>query len=174
MIPFGILVALVFIEVVIQLIGDPRIADNEEFLDNQLPHYRLGTLGLLMEDPLPEIRFTLTPGFETVVGQDRYRVNHLGLRGYPVPLVKPAGTKRILVVGDSYAFGLGVDEPDTISAQLQDELRKDHPEVDGVGSARTDLPGSHGGPRRCGGQGSSRRRAGLPGHVPPGFRATPR
>ncbi len=129
LIPLGIVIALVFAEVVIQLIGDPRDAAHEEFLRSMLPHYRLAHLGLLAEDPDPRIRFTLRPGFDARIGDDRYRVNQLGLRGGPVPLQKPAGTRRILIVGDSYAFGFGVDEPDTLAARLQDDLRKDHGDV---------------------------------------------
>ncbi|MEE9126576.1 MAG: GDSL-type esterase/lipase family protein [Planctomycetota bacterium] len=129
LIPVGIVIALVFAEVVIQLIGDPRDADHEKFLKSTLPHYRLAHLGLLAEDPDPRIRFTLRPGFDARIGDDHYRVNQLGLRGGPVPLEKPAGTRRILIVGDSYAFGFGVDEPDTLAARLQDDLRKDHGDV---------------------------------------------
>ncbi|MHC4512700.1 MAG: SGNH/GDSL hydrolase family protein [Planctomycetota bacterium] len=129
LVPVGIVLALVFAEVVIQIVGDPREAANAEFLRTTLPHYRLANLGLIATDPDPRIRFTLSPGFETRIGDDLYRVNDLGLRGGPVPLRKPAGTRRILVLGDSYAFGFGVDEREAVGAQLQEELREDFPDV---------------------------------------------
>lgn len=53
-------------------------------------------------------------------GPDRGRVliNALGLRGPEVARVKPPGTKRILVFGDSFVFGVGVDEGHTLTAHL--------------------------------------------------------
>jgi hypothetical protein len=46
-------------------------------------------------------------------------VNEDGYRGPRRPPAKAADTYRILLLGDSYAFGQAVNEPDTISAQLE-------------------------------------------------------
>jgi len=129
LIPVGVVLALVLAEVAIQLVGDPRDAALEEFLRSQLPHYGLARRGMLIEDPDPRIRFRLRPGFETRIGDDHYRVNELGLRGGPEPIQKPVGTRRILVLGDSYAFGFGVNEREAVGVQLQANLRKDHSDV---------------------------------------------
>ncbi len=47
------------------------------------------------------------------------RTNSLGLRGAEVAASKPHGVKRILVFGDSYVFGVGLDEQHTLSARLE-------------------------------------------------------
>jgi len=51
-----------------------------------------------------------------------YRINSLGMRGAEASLEKPAGTLRVLVLGDSVAFGWGLEEQDTLSSQLQQLL----------------------------------------------------
>ena len=45
--------------------------------------------------------------------------NSMGLRGPEISKEKPAGTKRILVAGDSFAYGVGVDEADTFPRLLE-------------------------------------------------------
>jgi hypothetical protein len=52
----------------------------------------------------------------------RVRTNSLGLRGAEIPASKSAGRERILVLGDSYAFGYGVGDEDTFAAVLEREL----------------------------------------------------
>jgi hypothetical protein len=49
--------------------------------------------------------------------------NALGYRGpSPASVEKPPGTRRVLVVGDSYVFGWGVPEADSIPGQLRARL----------------------------------------------------
>jgi len=52
----------------------------------------------------------------------RVRTNSLGLRGAEIPRAKAPGEERILVLGDSYAFGYGVGDEDTFAAVLEREL----------------------------------------------------
>lgn len=49
----------------------------------------------------------------------RVRLNSLGLRGGEVSLAKRPGTKRVVVLGDSYVFGVGVDEEHLFTTELQ-------------------------------------------------------
>lgn len=49
-------------------------------------------------------------------------VNSQGYRGPSRPFVKSRGTLRILLLGDSYTFGVGMPEGNTIAAQLEDLL----------------------------------------------------
>lgn len=49
----------------------------------------------------------------------QYKTNAFRLRGPETTLEKPAGTKRILVLGDSLTFGSGVNDEDTFARQLE-------------------------------------------------------
>lgn len=70
--------------------------------------------------------YTLRPSWQAVHEHDDYRVtvhtNELGLRGGPAVAEKAAGVYRVLVLGDSFAFGFGVEDDETFSALLQEEL----------------------------------------------------
>lgn len=52
------------------------------------------------------------------------RVNRLGLRGREVEAVKPPGTYRIVMLGDSFTMGKGVKDDETFSAVLEQALGK--------------------------------------------------
>lgn len=55
-------------------------------------------------------------------------INALGLRGPDVARDKPDGTLRILGLGDSFTFGVGVRDEDTFLRRLENRLdQKDHP-----------------------------------------------
>lgn len=51
-----------------------------------------------------------------------YRVNHLGLRGPERPYQKPAGTSRVLALGDSFVEAFMVDQASTVTARLEAAL----------------------------------------------------
>lgn len=51
------------------------------------------------------------------------QVNALGMRGTERPEKKPEGGFRVLVLGDSIAYGVGVSMTDTFAAKLEDRLR---------------------------------------------------
>ena len=57
--------------------------------------------------------------------------NGQGLRvapgGKDFPLAKEPGTRRILLLGPSFAFGWGVDYEQTFAARLQELLNEGHP-----------------------------------------------
>jgi len=68
---------------------------------------------------------------------DRYKrslpfkvsVNNLGFRGAAnIPRSKPAGSFRVLCLGDSYTFGAYVDDSETWPAQLEVALREANPD----------------------------------------------
>jgi len=63
------------------------------------------------------------------------RINSLGLRGEDFPSEKPAGTSRILFVGDSFTFGEGVQDDETFASVLQERLRSEA----GDGDRRTQV-----------------------------------
>jgi lysophospholipase L1-like esterase len=78
------------------------------------------------------IPFTLAPSYvlrgpshEFPGAQVTVSTNRWGLRGEEISLEKPRGTKRILVLGDSYTFGLYVNDGEAYPAVLQSMLRAD-------------------------------------------------
>jgi len=74
------------------------------------------------EDPV--LGFSYEPGGNVAGGT----VNAIGLRG-PVPQQrKPEGTRRILYVGDSTAFGFGVPDDETFWSLATREIGAQHPD----------------------------------------------
>ena len=59
---------------------------------------------------------------------DWRRINALGLRGDLPATPKPAGSLRVLAVGDSTTFGWGVNDGETYGAELQRLLAEADPE----------------------------------------------
>jgi hypothetical protein len=55
------------------------------------------------------------------------RIDSLGLRGPERATRKPAGVRRVLVFGDSFVFGVGVDEPHLLTSELQRLLDRTAP-----------------------------------------------
>jgi len=75
-----------------------------------------------------EIGKTLRPGY---VGTDlgvEVRINAHGLRSPEFSLEKPEGTYRILVLGDSWTFGVGVQQDETYPVQLERILNERFPD----------------------------------------------
>lgn len=67
----------------------------------------------------PELGWTPIPGHTS----DRVHVNSHGARGTAeFPLAKPAGEKRIVVVGDSFTFGEGVADADVYTSIMEEIL----------------------------------------------------
>lgn len=54
--------------------------------------------------------------------------NAFGLRGPEISVAKPANTERIVILGDSVAFGWGVNDEDTFARRLEVDLRERFPE----------------------------------------------
>ena len=66
----------------------------------------------------PRLRFELRPG-SAVRAEVPYRVNAEGLRGEETTVLKPAGVRRVAVLGDSIAFGYWVADEDGFPRQLE-------------------------------------------------------
>jgi lysophospholipase L1-like esterase len=64
----------------------------------------------------------LEPGVTAWRSGVEIRTNAIGARGEEVSPVKPPGITRIACVGDSYLFGTGVEQTDTLPARLEREL----------------------------------------------------
>lgn len=70
----------------------------------------------------PRLRFELRPNAH-VRAEVEYRINPSGMRSEPVEPGKPAGVRRIAVLGDSITFGYWVAESDAFPRQLEKRLR---------------------------------------------------
>ena len=66
----------------------------------------------------PRLRFELRPG-SAVRAEVLYKVNAEGLRGEESTVEKPAGVRRVAVLGDSIAFGYWVSDEDGFPHQLE-------------------------------------------------------
>ncbi len=69
----------------------------------------------------------LSPNLDLVVPDRvpyRVRTDSLGYRGEPLPRVKPAGERRVVMIGDSFTFGDMVADEATLPAQLEKSLRQ--------------------------------------------------
>jgi lysophospholipase L1-like esterase len=75
----------------------------------------------------PLLGWVLPPGSESYTIDAPVRVNSLGLRDDEIPLAKPAGERRILSLGDSFTFALGVRFEDLYVQQLEGLLAKQYP-----------------------------------------------
>jgi len=122
-------------ELVIQLVGDPRRARLAQQIATQPAWWKLASEGLLEVDDRA-LRFRLKAGFRATVDGVDYRINALGLRGPELARKKSEGTRRVLLVGDSYAFGLGVAEGDSIAARLEERLNATAADAGNGGAAR--------------------------------------
>lgn len=56
--------------------------------------------------------------------EGRVHINALGLRGPELERTKPPDRRRVLVLGDSYVFGVGVDEEHVFSTRLRQRLER--------------------------------------------------
>lgn len=79
-----------------------------------------------MSDPVLNHRFVPNArGRQKTLEFDAaYTMNALGLRDVDFPVAKPAGTRRLLMLGDSFTEGLGVQNDETFSHVLGQMLRK--------------------------------------------------
>jgi hypothetical protein len=107
-----------------------------------------------VRDPLlrfdPRLGWSKPPRAEAVLQRAEYRqvlrINAQGLRGPERPYAKAPGLRRVLLLGDSFAEGYTVAEPDTVAAVLE-RLLCDPPRGDGVpeqGSWEVLNGGTHG------------------------------
>lgn len=67
----------------------------------------------------PATGFALAPNQHAFTADVPVTINERGLRGPVVPYERTAGRLRVLLLGDSIAFGYGVADADVVSARLQ-------------------------------------------------------
>jgi len=74
--------------------------------------------GLFEEVDDPVRHYAMRPGAEASVDGWTFRVSSHRTRGADFPREKPAGERRLLCLGDSFAFGLWADEQETLGGHL--------------------------------------------------------
>jgi hypothetical protein len=75
--------------------------------------------------PDPDVARLLQPGLhERRFGPVDIESNDLGLRERPFSLPKEEGVVRVIVLGDSFVFGAGVEEEDRVGVFLERHLRE--------------------------------------------------
>jgi len=89
--------------------GPPLLTENEKI-------YRPSEIPGLPHEHIPG-------GRGQIVGKDT-EINSLGFRDPEFSPVKAPGTLRVVVLGNSVVFGQGVEEPDTLPAQLAAFLKE--------------------------------------------------
>jgi lysophospholipase L1-like esterase len=72
----------------------------------------------------PDLGYELRPGVDTVARGVHVAINERGMRGPSFALERAPGTERILVLGDSVAFGFRLELEDTFGVRLERELER--------------------------------------------------
>ncbi len=85
--------------------------------------------GVLMGEYIPNARFKIVyatnpRGYFDSDGSVLCEINAHGLRGADCQKEKPPGTFRILGIGDSFTFGVGVREEDTFLRRIETQLNE--------------------------------------------------
>jgi hypothetical protein len=86
-------------------LGISYLPETSRFLDTMIHEQPIG--------------YRLRPGLDGEFHHARYQINSIGLRGPELDSPKPKGEKRILVLGDSVVFGIGVNNDQTIPAVVE-------------------------------------------------------
>jgi hypothetical protein len=99
-------------------------------LSGSLGEWTLYGLGFPSEPP---VRAAHPPSYvetrEFIEFRYRFATNSEGLRYREIPRQRPADGHRVLVLGDSYTEGLGVETPDRFTNQLEADFQKTGQEI---------------------------------------------
>lgn len=85
---------------------------------------------LFRPSSMPGFLWEPTPSADVVEDGVRYTINSNGFRDYEYPVEKKKGVFRIAVIGDSVAWGEGVDLADSYPKVIEKRLRERHGSID--------------------------------------------
>ncbi len=115
--------ALLLAEIVLRALGQPALWDpGYDVLGN-----KGWNQGLHQASSIPGLYYELRPNVDIVVFGWHIVTNDLAMRSPPITLAKPAGVRRIEVLGDSISFGWGVNQEQTFEAELQKLFERSAP-----------------------------------------------
>jgi lysophospholipase L1-like esterase len=124
----SIAVAVAGLEAALRLLGAGPVAVNPDQGNIWTYHSQLG--------------WTHRPGHRGVLDNDHFRIhveiNSQGLRGPEVAIQKPEPSRRVLVIGDSFAWGFGVEYEEIFATRLEAELPNTQVINGGVSGYSTD------------------------------------
>jgi hypothetical protein len=115
---FGLALATLVAELGLRLTGARERSLERHIHNTNRRWVTLSRGGLFRELADPVRRYGMRPGAEVELDGWTFRVSSQGTRGPEVPTPKPAGEKRLLVAGDSFAFGLWCGEEETLASRL--------------------------------------------------------
>ena len=88
------------------------------------PDASVSLRAMIRSHPSDLIIYELVPNLDVRFQRVRVQTNSHGMRGPEVSLEKPEGTYRIALLGDSFAFGWGVEYPQTFAAEIEHILNE--------------------------------------------------
>jgi hypothetical protein len=137
---FGILVALIVSVIALQLlslspkgtefgsIADLRKAMTDEGDSSPSPlesdAAKTSLRALVRSNSDDKIIYTLKPNLDITFMRARVKTNSCGMRSPERPVEKPKDTYRIALLGDSFAFGWGVEQEETFAQVLENTLNR--------------------------------------------------
>ena len=112
----SLLLTLLALEVGLRLYGYNPLRDGQS-----------GSEYILRASPYPDLKYELTPGAYGSLSDTDTKINSQGFRG-PEPSSSPPG-QRVVILGDSIAFGNFMTWEDTFSNQIQQRLHSENRDV---------------------------------------------
>ena len=117
----GTAVALVLAEIVVRVTFDPPPRVNATAVPKEIRQRASFPGGRFVHRPNAEVVHRYPSDLRGRFDEGAtvtYRINSLGLRGPETTVRKPAGVRRLIGLGDSFTFGIGVRAEDTFLAVL--------------------------------------------------------
>lgn len=143
---FGIVLGLGFLEITLRIVrpgikgttfdsfndlrkammsGPDESGSGEDAFDpEKAPQGTVSLRAIVQPDPSDRIIYTLKPNLNLRFIRAKVETNSCGMRSPERPILKPENTFRIALLGDSFAFGWGVEQKDSFAQILEDRLNQ--------------------------------------------------